>query len=76
MSTMYYTFSGDSIGQIHSLGRNKGYHFTWCMFPLEYARIRKDSALIKNNDGDVLSMRAFEDIVDASFSQSFDEEIE
>ena len=77
MSTMYYTIPDEKpIGQIHNKGKDLGYHFTWCMFPLEYARFRKESALVRDERGGIYSMRAFEDEVDGSASQSFDERIE
>lgn len=80
MSTMYYTYPDrKQIGQIHSLGKDKGYHFTWCMYPLDFANwlMQKkhiDDVVDENNH--LLSPTTFCRMIEAAKSQSFDERIE
>ena len=79
---MYYTMPDDRpIGQVHSLGRGKGYHFTWTMFPMEFANhvwgltnVQKDR--IKDEYGNLMSFFEFQDIVRGVVSQSFEEGLE
>jgi hypothetical protein len=79
MSTMYYFYPEmQAIGQVHSLGKDKGYHFTWCMFPLTFCtlvtrKLYKDAVTDEyHND---LSVDAFVALVTKAVSQSFDERI-
>jgi len=66
------------IGQIHSLGKDKGYHFTWCMFPLDFCsfvtRALYRDAITDEYHND-LSVNAFVAKVEGAVSQSFDERI-
>jgi len=80
MSTMYYFYPEmKPIGQTHSLGKEKGYHFTWCMFPLEFCALvtRKfyRDAVIDEYHNDI-SVTVFIELVERASSQSFDERIE
>ncbi len=78
MSTMYYSYPQmEPIGQVHSLGKDKGIHFTWCMFPLAVVEIseRDDSYPIRDEYGNSMSFEKFAAMVDFSSSQSFDERI-
>lgn len=76
---MYYTMSEhQAIGQVHSKGRNKGYHFTWTMLPLDFCNFATQ-ALYKPcvvGGGKELSMNEFIVIVEKAVSQSFEEGIE
>ena len=79
MSTGYYFKDRESnhfIGQIHSLGKDKGYHFTWKMLPLEFHLHTWEFPLIIDGHGDELTMRDFIEMVARAKSQSVDERIE
>lgn len=84
MSTMYYTAPDNKpIGQIHSLGKDKGYHFTWTMFPLDFALFHHDDRILDRHApfvvdeyGNYLLLYEFESIVRHATSQSFEEGLE
>lgn len=82
MSTMYYTHTEKkAIGQTHFKGKGQGYHFTWCMFPMQFADITLRAAILKGNQvvdeyGNQMSLPEFQEIVKKATSQSFDEGIE
>ncbi len=79
MSTMYYMYPEmKAIGQVHSLGKGKGYHFTWCMYPLEFAnfvtrKLYKDAITDEHHND--LTVNAFCELIEKATSQSFDERI-
>lgn len=80
---MYYTVPDKrQIGQIHNIGKNKGYHFTWSMFPLEFALFHHDDRIfdrhapfVVDENGKQMLLKDFEEMVSSASSQSFDEDI-
>lgn len=81
MSTMYYFYPDMApIGQTHSLGKDKGYHFTWCIFPLDFCglvtrKLYKDAIVTEVGTENQMSIDAFVRIIQNATSQSFDERI-
>lgn len=81
MSTTYYTMpEGKPIGQLHFKGKDKGTHFTWCMFPLAFGSyirlVGDDEKLIFIDEyGRPLSLVDLADLLSKTTSQSFDERI-
>lgn len=88
MSTMYYTYPDkQKVGQTHSLGRDKGYHFTWCMYPDEFAQHLLSYAIVDmkmffrvqcfvKENGTLLSFQEFKQVVSGASSHSFEKGIE
>lgn len=75
MSTMYYTYPHKRpVGIIHSLGKDKGYHFTWCIFPMEF--VESSMKGFCDEYDHILSFESFIDLIHHAKSQSFDERIE
>lgn len=81
MSTMYYiNDTQEALGQTHSLGKDRGYHFTWCICPLDFAKFYHNflsvaAPVVADEYGNGLSLLAFIDIVQRASSVSFDERI-
>lgn len=91
MSTMYYTYPDkQKVGQTHSLGKDKGYHFTWAVTPDDFANMllqrvtgRRGMLNIQflvdgfvDEYGNRYSFGEFRGIVKEAKSYSFDERIE
>lgn len=77
MSTMYYTTGSTKveIGQTSSLGKDRGYMFTWCMFPSTYARYARMAVLIEDENKRLITIEKFERMVDEARLQTFKEGI-
>ena len=78
MSTMYYTYPDKKqVGQTHSKGKGRGYHFTWCMYPMELVDfcLEQPTQFITEY-GQVMPFLQFQEVIHRASSQSFDERIE
>ncbi len=80
MSTMYYCISNSKpIGRVHNKGKDKGYHFTWTMFPYDFCEFATNALYtpaIVDGYGNTMSLDTFGGIIVQATSQSFEEGLE